>query len=411
MTLAPPAARGRRARVLTGQVLVKFALFMVYAGMVSLLLPARVAEFEPGDKVAALATITAIALGLTAIAGPAFGALSDRTATRIGRRLPWIAGCAVVGGLAVGTVGGAASLPLLGLAWIVGQPALRGLEVTTDAYLVDVFPSERRGSAAGIVGLALVAGTGVGAVLSSAFVSREAIVTWVLGGVVIVAAALFAVLVRDPARERSAATRRRLGESVRGVAAALAAHPDYLRVLLWQVFFSIAYGVVFAFLLYVVTDLIGLPKVAAAHLIALSTILGAIGAAIAVAVGGWLSDRAGRRRLFMLVGNGLIVVGDLVLLFAPSVPGVITTAMLFGIGLGLSISCGRALASQVLPNPADGAAAGLGLLGTATSLGQAAAPVVGALVIGWGGYPATFLTSIVAAVACSIAIVLIRTVR
>ena len=411
VTLAPATASTRRVRVLVGQAVVKFALFATYAGMVSVLLPAKVALLDPHDKVAALAAITSIALGITAFAQPIVGALSDRTRSRFGRRVPWIASAALLGGLAIGVVGSAQSLLLVGVVWIVGQPSLKALEVSTDAYLVDEFPPSRRGSAAGIVGLALVAGTATGAVLSASLETRSAEATWILGGAVVLAAASFAVLVRDPRSERLDGQSRPFVDSVRAVAKTVASHPDYIKVLLWQIGFSLAYGVVFAYLLYVVTDLIGIPKVTAAHLIGLATVLGGLAAAASVALGGWLSDRLGRRRPFMLLGNGLVVVGDGILFAAPTASSVLVTAVLFGIGLGLSISCGRALASQVLPNQTTGAAAGLGLLNTATSLGQAAAPLLGALVIGWGGYPATFVASIVFAIACSVAIALVKTVR
>nr|WP_284253494.1 hypothetical protein [Pseudolysinimonas kribbensis] len=92
-------------------------------------------------------------------------------------------------------------------------------------------------------------------------------------------------------------------------------------------------------------------------------------------------------------------------------PSVLATAAVFGVGLGLSISCGRALGSQVLPNQVEGAATGLGVITVATSIGQAVAPAVGALAIGWGGYPALLVTSLVFATAAVVPVVLIRSVR
>jgi MFS family permease len=397
--------------VLIGQVVVKLVLFAIYTGMISVLLPERVAALDPHDKVAALATISAIALAVTAVAQPVIGAFSDRTSTRFGRRLPWMAAGAAVGGIAIGAIGGAPGILILGVLWAIALPSLHGLEVSTDAYLVDAFRPSRRGFAAGIVGIAVVAGTACGAVLSGSLSSRPATATVILGGAVLVALAIFAVLVREAPTAATGRTRKTVRQVARLAAATIAAHPDFIKVLLWQFGFSIAYSTVFAYLLYIFTDLLHVSGTAAAHLIAIATMLGGIGAAASVAIGGWLSDRLRRRRLFVLLGNALIVVGDLALLARPTIPTALATAALFGLGLGLSISCGRALASQVLPNPARGAATGLGVLNTATSLGQAAAPVVGAVAIGLGGYGLTFVASIVGAVACSVAIGLVRTVR
>jgi MFS family permease len=130
-----------------------------------------------------------------------------------------------------------------------------------------------------------------------------------------------------------------------------------------------------------------------------------------VVLGGWLSDRSGRRRAFIVAGNAAIIAGDALLLVWPSVPTVIVTAALFGAGLGLSIACGRALASLVLPDPGTGAATGLGLLSTAANIGQAAAPAIGGLVIGLAGYPAAFVVSIAEAAVGAVAVLLVRTVR
>lgn len=405
-----PAPYAQGGRVLTGQVLVKLALFATYAAFISVLLPARVAELDPVNKVAALATISTVAFAVTAIAQPLIGALSDRTRSRVGRRLPWMIAGAVLGGVAIGFMGGASTVLIIGALWALAQLALHGLDVAMDAYLVDAFPPARRGIATGVTGFALVAGTAAGALLAGSFAARPTVASWSLAAAIGIAVLIFALIVRD--RPAAATPERRSAiQAMRAAVAALAAHPDFAKVLVWRIAYSIAYSVVFAYLLYVLTDLVGLPLGEAARMVALATALGSIAAAISVICGGWLSDRVGRRRLFILFGNGAIIAGNVVLLVRPAVPTVIVAAILFGVGLGLSISCGRALASQVLPSPENGAATGLGLLSTAANIGQAAAPAIGGLVIGLGGYPAAFVVSIVGAVVGAVAVALVRTVR
>jgi MFS family permease len=392
-------------------VIVKLALFATYAAFISVLLPGRIAELDPMNKVAVLAAISTIAFAVNAIAQPLIGALSDRTRSPFGRRLPWMIAGAALGGVAIGSLGGAPSVFLAGALWAVAQLALHGLEVAMDAYLVDAFAPARRGMAAGVTGFALVAGTATGALLAGSFAARPAIASWALAGAIGMSVLIFAVIVRDRAPGPSLPERRRFLPALRAAAAALAAHPDFGKILLWRIAYSIAYSVVFAYLLYILTDLVEVPKADAARMVALATALGSIAAAVFVLGGGWLSDRLGRRRLFILIGNGLIVGGDVLLLVRPAVPTVIVAAVLFGAGLGLSISCGRALASQVLPSPERGAATGLGLLSTAANVGQAAAPAIGGLVIGLAGYPAAFVVSIAGAVVGAAAVAMVRTVR
>ena len=405
---APPIHGGR---VLLGQVGVKLALFATYAAFISVLLPARVAELDPVNKVAVLATISTAAFAVTAIAQPVVGALSDRTRSRLGRRLPWMIAGAAVGGVAIGLLGAAPTVLIVGLLWGIAQLALHGLEISADAYLVDAFAPARRGIAAGVTGFALVAGTAVGAVLTGSLAAHPAVASWSLAGAIGLSVLLFALIVRDRAHPREPQRRQSFLAALRAAAAASAAHPDFAKILVWRVAYSIAYSVVFAYLLYVLTDLVGLEKDDASRMVALATVSGSAAAAITVIGGGWLSDRMARRRLFILVGNGAIIAGNVLLLVRPSVPTVIVAAILFGAGLGLSISCGRALASQVLPSPENGAATGLGVLSTAANIGQAAAPAIGGLAIGLGGYPAAFLVSIAGAVMGAVAVALVRTVR
>jgi MFS family permease len=406
-----PALSVRGSRVLAGQVVVKLALFATYAAFISVLLPARIAELDPAGKVAALATISAAAFALTAIAQPVVGALSDRTRSPLGRRLPWMIAGGAIGGLAIGLLGGAPTVLLVGLLWTVAQLALHGLDVAMDAYLVDAFAPARRGVAAGVTGFALVAGTAAGALLAGSSATRPAAASWVLAAAIGMSVLIFALLVRDRSAGPPATPRPSPLAAVRAAGAALAAHPDFAKILIWRVAYSVAYSVVFAYLLYVLTDLVDLPADEAARIVALATALGSVSAAVSVLGGGWLSDRLGRRRLFIVIGNGVIVAANVLLLVRPTVSTVIAAGLLFGVGLGLSISCGRALASQVLPSPERGAAAGLGLLSTAANLGQAAAPLLGAFAIGIGGYPAAFLVSIAGALVGAAAVATVRTVR
>src|SRR4051794_7524797 len=147
-----------RWRLLGGLALVNGTLFAAYSGVLSVLLPRQVAVIAPDDKVAALALVTSISFALTALAQPLIGALSDRTRSRWGRRQPWMVVGAIAGGAALGAAGSATSIAVLAIAWALAQFALNGTQIAATAYLVDRFESRRRGRAAGVLGVAAVAG-------------------------------------------------------------------------------------------------------------------------------------------------------------------------------------------------------------------------------------------------------------
>ncbi len=61
----------------------------------ALLLPFQIGLLDPANKVAILSFFTSVTVLIALFANPLAGALSDRTASRFGRRRPWI----LVGGL------------------------------------------------------------------------------------------------------------------------------------------------------------------------------------------------------------------------------------------------------------------------------------------------------------------------
>ena len=286
--------------LLVGLAVVSVALFATYAGVLSILLPAQLAEIDPEGKVAALAVVASISFAVTALAQPIFGALSDRTATRWGRRIPWMLAGAVFGGAAVGTMGGAQSVAALAVLWAVGQFFLNGLDIASTAYLVDAFQARRRGVVAGVFGVSAVAGGALGVVAMGSFVDEPAAGYWLLAGVVVLAVVLFAVAFRAPSEARERVPFRVI-PFLRGFLIDPRRHPDFVWVFAWRLCFAIAYGSVHGYLLYMLTDYVGVEPAEAIGLVGRATIGGGAGVVVAVVAGGWLSDRWGRRKPFILV--------------------------------------------------------------------------------------------------------------
>ncbi|ETJ05655.1 MAG: Major facilitator transporter, partial [Actinomyces urogenitalis DORA_12] len=72
-------------------------LFSAWFGPIQVLLGLQASQVAPGHKEATLSLVTGLGALVSTLGNPVFGALSDRTTSRFGRRLPWIAG-----GLALG---------------------------------------------------------------------------------------------------------------------------------------------------------------------------------------------------------------------------------------------------------------------------------------------------------------------
>ena len=92
--------------------------------------------------------------------------------------------------------------------------------------------------------------------------------------------------------------------------------------------------------------------------------------------GGFLSDKLGRRKIFVLASGIVYTVGALILAFGGSnFPILIAGSALTGLALGVFSSVDQALVLTVLPEKDTAAGRYLGINGYSTSIAQAVAPL------------------------------------
>ena len=132
---------------------------------------------------------------------------------------------------------------------------------------------------------------------------------------------------------------------------------------------------------------------------------------VASLVGGRLSDRLGRRKVFVFVASALQGVAALTLALVPDLTVAMVAAGLLGLGYGCFLSVDQALATQVLP---DAATRGkdLGIMNIATAVPQALGPLIGAAaVVLTGSFVLVFVLAAVSAFAGAFAVGRVRSVR
>ena len=126
---------------------------------------------------------------------------------------------------------------------------------------------------------------------------------------------------------------------------------------------------------------------------------------------GALSDRLGRRRLFVVISSVLQAVSALILAFAPSVGAAMVAAGLLGAGYGTFLAVDQALATQVLPDPHT-RGKDLGIMNIALVVPQAVAPLLGAPLVVWlGGFEGLFVLAAVVSLLGAAAVMRVRSVR
>ena len=391
--------------------------------IVFLLQPYQIAEIVPGgEKNSAWGTV--VSLGAAeAMIGPAlFGYLSDRFGGRFGRRRPFIAIGAALTSLALLSLAGAKTLPMMVFAYLFLQISD---DVATGPYasvVADYVPERFRGRASGVINMVQLLAQ-IGAVALALPLQNVPLIYTVIAVLNIVFALVTLAVFREPPAAaagrapaagpdaRKAGAAEPLEQRARRALAGWIApfrHADFRWA--WITRFLGAFGF-YLMLVYVsnyladrVPDisLFGLSlggerrdAIKNGALVAALTI--ALSGAITAMQAGRLTDRVGRKRV--IVGAGWLMFATLVpFAFIPNYSAIILLAIGFGVGYGAYLSATWALASDVLPNK-DDAAKDMGIWQASVSSPQIVAGLVGILVDAGNrqraglGYTLSFLIS------------------
>ncbi|MEV6162245.1 MFS transporter [Streptomyces sp. NPDC052052] len=402
----PPGER----RLLAGLMANSVALYAVYGAVPAVLLANLVADVAPGSKSTSLGIISAIGAFGAMLANPIAGALSDRTHGRFGRRAPWMAGGALLGGLSLIAVGVGNNLLWIGVAWTLTQIFLNGLQAPLTAVIPDRAPENRRGLFSSAAGLAQMVGAVAGTAVAAAFADALGVGFAVFGVLVILGTAVFLLLNREPAAAAPQGEPFRWKAFFAGFWVSPRRHPDFGWAFLGRFLMVLGYYCVFSYQLYVLDDFLGLTRDRANDLVPLLSLTMMPGLIVMIVVSGPWSDRVGRRKPFVIAASLGMAVSLVLPLVMRSEASMFAYAVLSGLAFGVYMAVDTALMTQVLPR-ADAAAKDMGVLNVANALPQALAPAVAAGVIGIGGYRSLFAAAIVLVVLGALSIVPIRSVR
>ncbi|MHA6630475.1 MFS transporter [Pseudonocardia sichuanensis] len=400
------------ARLLPSLAVTSFVLFCTYAGLISVLLPNQVAAIDEPNKVTNLAIVTTASFAFTLFAQPIVGAFSDRTRSRLGRRAPWMLGGAAVGAAFLLGLGGLQSVLWIAIFWVVIQVALNALQGPMSAVIADRFPRSRRGTASAMMGIGTMAGSAGGVIIAGAVAHDLGLgYAGFAVGMVVVAVA-FVLLNRDTSTVDAPREPFRWRAFLAGFWISPRRHPDFAWAFAGRFLFILGYFVVFGFQLFILTDYIGMPIAEANGAIGLLSLAGLASTIVAVPLSGWLSDRVGRRKVFVYAGSVVLAAGLTVPLVMPTVTGLIIMSAINGVGFGVYMACDTALMTEVLPAGGAAAAKDLGILNIATNIPQAMSPAVaGLLISSLGGYRTLFVFAVVVVLLASVAIAPIKSVR
>ena len=394
-------------------VLAWFGVNLAGPALAVVAIPRALAAFDEATKTVTLSLVSAVGGIAVIVITPLFGRLSDRTTSRLGMRRPWML-WGVAGGLVgVGILAAAPGPWAIVLGWCTAQIGFGATNMAVHALLADQIPTRIRARVAGVAsasaGLALIVGSVVVAALPD-----DARSSWFLlpGGVGGLLALPLALTLRDLVRTERP-PRLRPADVLGSYWLDPVRHRDFFWAFACRILVTMSLLTVSTYLLYFVTDHLGVPADRAPGLVASAITVFTLGNIATAVLFGWVSDRTGRRKPIVWISCMLSAAGLVVAIAVPH-PSVLFAAMaLVGAAQGAYVAVDVALMTEVLPT-FDEAGRDLGIVALSYQLPQLLVPVVALPLLALPSgldYPALFGAAIVFCVVGGLAVLPIRRVR
>jgi MFS family permease len=413
-----PAAHLKHARPVSWTFIALYAAAylatsLVFIAPLLVTLALKIDSLVDADRAASNLSLVAATGSLVAlVANPLFGRLSDRTTSRWGMRRPW---------MMVGLAGGSFGILVVALApgvwavligWSLAQLFFNAMLAAMVAVLPDQVPVEQRGTVAGVLGVCLPIASVGGTYVVKVFTGNELamfLAPCAIGGFFIV---VFALYLDDrrlaPADKPPWSLRQLLGTYYFSPRR----HPDFAWAFASRFMFILAYAFLVTYQAYYLLDHLGSSEDEVPQQIFLGTLTQAVVVVAASVVGGRLSDRTGRRKLF--VAGAAVVYGLALFMIAVAseFDAFLVGMAIAGLGFGLYMAVDLALVADVLPD-VDNAAKDLGVLNIAGALPFSIGPALATLVltIGSGSYQVLYAVAGVCAFLGAAAILPVSKVR
>lgn len=359
-----------------------------------------------------LALVTGIGSLLSIVANPLFGRLSDRTTARVGMRRPWMVTGVLVGAAGTLLIAVAPSIWVVLVGWCVCQVFFNATLAAQAAVLPDQVPSQQRGLVSGILGLSVPLASVAGTYLVQAFDHSTVLMFAVPCGAGGVAVLLFAW--RLPDRRLAAADRPPW--SLRELAATFYVdprrNPDFAWAFLSRFLLVMAYAFLVTFQAFFLLSQVGSSEEAVPRHVYLGTVVQSVALVLVAPVAGRLSDRLGRRKVFVMAAAVIYAASLFVIAGSHGLDSYLVGMGIGGVGFGMYMAVDLALVVDVLADPLT-AAKDLGVLNIAGALPFTLAPAVAPalLAVGGGSYAVLYTVAGALALLGAAAILPVRGVR
>jgi MFS family permease len=279
--------------------------------------------------------------------------------------------------------------------WAIAQTAFNGAQAALQALLPDQVEEERRAKVSGWLGIAQNASALIGIALATLLAAADLPTLWMIlipAALGLIGMLVLVAVLQDRHLPRAEATPFALGAFLKGFWVSPRKHPDFGWAFAGRFLMLLGFAAYNNYQVYFLLTRFGFDTTTALSWQLRLSIVQTIVLVLAATVGGWLSDRTGRRKLFVVVATVLAGLGLLVFSLAHDPNVLYVAAVLFGAGLGAYFAVDLALVTDVLPNRETDAAKNMGVFNIANALPQSLAPALAPLLLAIGSTTASNYT-------------------
>jgi MFS family permease len=395
-------------------VLAAFGLYFASLTPQIVTLAVRVTEVDPAGKTVALSSVILVGALMSIGSLPLFGALSDRTRSRFGRRSPWLVGGAVAALLGLIVAGSVPSVAGVAAGWALGSLGASAAFSGFLPLIPEFVPDRLRARLSGLIGFVVALSVLSGVVLGSRLVHQQLLMLALPGVVAVAAAGLLAYVIRHVDRPADGDFPR---FGVREFAGSYWLRTDGNRDFAWnwvsRFLIGLAYVGVQTYATFYLTDTVGVSIDDATARYATFTAISTPVSVVCFLLSGYLSDRLGRRKAFVTVGAVILAIGLVVAAVTQSLNGFLAAWLILSVGQAIYLTVDIAIAAEVVPDQAHAGKA-MSVYQVATLLPNVGAPIVAVAVLAAGGssnYSAFFAVLAVLGLASAVTILFVRRIR
>jgi MFS family permease len=359
-----------------------------------------------------LALVTGIGALVSLFGNPFFGRMSDRTSWHLGMRRPWMVIGLLGGSLGILIVAVAPNIAVVLIGWCIAQLFFNALLATLVAVLPDQVPAAQRGLVSGVLGVCLPIASVTGTFVVQLFTGNQLamfLAPCAIGGFFIL---LFAFTLKDRRLAKADKPTWSLREFLRTFYVDPRKSPDFAWAFLSRFLFVMAYAFLTTYQAYYLLEKIGTAKDDVPHQIFLGTLAQSVVLVGASLIAGRLSDRAARRKIFVLGASIVYGLAMFAIAIASNFNGFLVGMAIGGLGFGMYMAVDLALVADVLPDKRN-IAKDLGVFNIAGALPFAVAPAIAPaiLALGRGNYGVLYAVAGVCAIIGAVAILPVKSVR